>query len=55
MTENAKLPVGCYVMGLTPFDRGGSIDEAALREHVQWMAASPSASGPPVRPAAKVP
>lgn len=32
------LEPGSYVMGMTPFDRDGGLDEGALREHVQWMA-----------------
>ncbi|WP_405009491.1 dihydrodipicolinate synthase family protein [Kitasatospora sp. NBC_01539] len=32
------LPAGSYVMGLTPFNRDGDLDEGALRAHVQWMA-----------------
>lgn len=32
------LDPGCHVMGLTPFDEAGRIDESALREHVEWMA-----------------
>jgi len=27
-----------YVMGITPFDEKGRIDEDALREHVRWLA-----------------
>jgi 4-hydroxy-tetrahydrodipicolinate synthase len=32
------LPPGSYVMGLTPFNRDGDLDEGALRGHVRWMA-----------------
>jgi 4-hydroxy-tetrahydrodipicolinate synthase len=36
--QPAGLPPGSYVMGLTPFNRDGGLDEGALREHVRWMA-----------------
>ena len=34
----AGLPAGSYVMGLTPFNRDGDLDEVALREHARRMA-----------------
>jgi dihydrodipicolinate synthase/N-acetylneuraminate lyase len=30
---------GSYVMGVTPFDEHGRLDEDALREHVRWQSA----------------
>jgi 4-hydroxy-tetrahydrodipicolinate synthase len=36
--DETVLPPGSYVMGLTPFNRNGDLDEGALRANVQWMA-----------------
>ncbi|GGF31729.1 dihydrodipicolinate synthase family protein [Subtercola lobariae] len=36
--QATPLQPGSYVMGLTPFDSDGRVDEAALRDHIEWMA-----------------
>ena len=35
--DRQRLAPGSYAMGLTPFTLSGEVDEAALREHVQWL------------------
>jgi dihydrodipicolinate synthase/N-acetylneuraminate lyase len=36
----SALEAGSYVMGITPFDEKGRLDEDTLREHVRWLSSA---------------
>ncbi|NMO03662.1 dihydrodipicolinate synthase family protein [Gordonia sp. TBRC 11910] len=36
--RDVALQHGCYAMGITPFTRGGTLDESALRAQIRWLA-----------------